>query len=324
MLCTVIWDVYRSDERRDVLSAMQTLFRLGGADWSRKGVYAYWDPEIHELLYVGLATDLADRFAQHNGLIAHGGGNKFELIDAWFAGHETLGTTLLLQAAAVELLDVLYGLSPTLGVEASSISQIAEGQLIELHRLERGRRPPWNKVGGSTLGAEWARPSGRSVIRLLSAAEDSLFVARRTLRSLVSDGDAMRFEAVVHAARMRALMDEHEVTTASDIDSPALVEEITRFLMLRDGKLVDDLGDLDVNIRTWVEHLADMALVEEEQQRVLRELRELAAAAALEEDQSALAFIARMVDVGTDPETAQAASRLLRNGYLDQAPELLR
>jgi len=321
MLCTVVWDVYRRHERREVFDAIETL--LGRRkDWSRKGVYAYWDPETRELLYVGLATDLADRFAQHNGLVAHGGGNKARLIDAWFEAHEFLGTTLLLQAAAVAVLDVLYGLSPTLGVESSSLSRIAEGQLIELHRLEYGHRPPWNNVGGSVVGAEWARPSGRPMIRLLSAAEDSLFVARTTLRKLAADEDVLRFEAVVHAARMRALMAEHEITAAANVDSQALVEEITRFLMLRDGKLVDDLGALDSSIRAWVEHLADATVVEEEHLRLQSDLRELAAAVSLEHDQAALAFVGSLLHAGTDPTITQDAQEMLRSGYLERMPDL--
>jgi hypothetical protein len=52
MLCTVIWDVYRDDERRDVWAALQDLLPEHSPDWSRKGVYAYWDPGSRELLRV--------------------------------------------------------------------------------------------------------------------------------------------------------------------------------------------------------------------------------------------------------------------------------
>ena len=204
MLCTVIWDVYGNDERREIWEATRRLLPEHSRDWSRKGVYGYWDPDTRELLYVGLASNLPERFAQHNRLVTHSGGNKADAIDGWFSSHDRLGLTLLVQAAAVQILDMLFQLSPTLGVESSEISRIAEGQLIELHRLETERWPVWNSVGGSTRGAEWATPRGRSMIRLLSAADRSLFVARRTLRDLVTDKQSSRLEALVHCARMRA------------------------------------------------------------------------------------------------------------------------
>ena len=101
MLCTVIWDIYRSDERAQVWEALQSLLAEDSPDWSRKGVYGYWDPETRELLYLGLADNLAGRFAQHNGLVPHSGGNKSRQIEAWFEEHEQLGLTTMIQAAAV-------------------------------------------------------------------------------------------------------------------------------------------------------------------------------------------------------------------------------
>ena len=58
MLCTVIWDVYRDAERRDVWQAIRDLIPQHSADWSQKGIYAYWEPDTNELLYVGLAASL--------------------------------------------------------------------------------------------------------------------------------------------------------------------------------------------------------------------------------------------------------------------------
>ncbi len=117
-------------------------------------------------------------------------------------------------------------------------------------------------------------------------------------------------------------MAEHEVAASEDVDSQALVEEIARFLMLRDGKLVDDLGNLDASIRRWVEQLADATFLEAEQVRIQGDLHELVGVASLEEDQAALSFVARLIGPGTDPATTQDAQEIVRSGYLDQAPEL--
>jgi hypothetical protein len=67
----------------------------------------------------------------------------------------------------------------------------------------------------------------------LSAFDSSLFVARRTLRDLVADHQARRLEALVHAARMQALMESHQLDDY-DIDPKEVTAKIERFLMLRE------------------------------------------------------------------------------------------
>ena len=94
MLCTVIHDAYTADEQSEVHEALSTLLSAGQPDWSAKGVYAYWDRAGHDILYLGLASDLPSRFAQHNGLVNHGGGNKAKEIRDYFSGHERLGFTM--------------------------------------------------------------------------------------------------------------------------------------------------------------------------------------------------------------------------------------
>jgi hypothetical protein len=269
-----------------------------------------------------LATNLPERFAQHNGLVTHSGGNKLNAIESWFVAHERLGFTLLLQAAAVEILDVLYQLSLTLGAESAGITRIAEGQLIELHRLEHGHRPPWNSVGGSALGARWATPSGRPVIRLLSAADSSLFVARRTLRDLVADHRARRLEALVHGARMRALMESHQLDDY-DVDPQEVTEKIERFLMLRDGKLIDDLNCTDAQIRNWVRRLADRVAQAADREQILQQIDDLAGGAAIgEEDHQAMVFIRHLLLNDGDNETAEIALEVLNTRYLEEEPQL--
>jgi len=228
MLCTLIWDTYTDADRLGVLAAMRRLLPRNSRDWSRKGVYAFWDPDTRELLYVGLASNIPQRFAQHNGLIAHSGGNKSNQINQWFSAHGRLGVTLLIQGAAIQILEDVHRMDWMLGADAKGLTQIAEGQLIELHKQEYGRWPPWNGVGGSIQGSEWARPSERSVIKLLSAADESLFVARRTLRDLVEDKRALQIEALLHAARMDAQRKLHGMDFDFGNDQQENVEKIMR------------------------------------------------------------------------------------------------
>ncbi len=214
MLCTVIWDAYTYDERKSVWAALKSLLPEGSPDWSRKGVYGYWDPATKKLQYLGLATNLPLRFAQHNGLVSHSGGNKHEQIEAWFSEHPRLGVTTMIQAAAVGLLDQINELSLTMGARSDDIIALGEGQLIELHRKETGSWPPWNGVGGLTRGRDLAVDSGASLIPILAAERDSLFVARRSLRDLAHDRQARVWEATLHSARMRAVMEAHEIRGA--------------------------------------------------------------------------------------------------------------
>jgi hypothetical protein len=256
MLCTVIWDIYCIDERAQVWEALQSLLPEDSPDWSRKGVYGYWDPDTREMLYLGLANNLPERFAQHNGLVPHSGGNKSKQIEAWFEGHEQLGLTTMIQAAAVGLLDLMHEISPSLGAEASEIITLGEGQLIELHRRETGARPRWNKVGGSKHGAELAVENAHSLIPILSAARDSLFVARRSLRDLTADQRALTWEATIHCARMRAVLDAHDIH-GLPTEGPNISKRIEQLLLVQAGHLVDDLSPSDADIMEWLRRIED-------------------------------------------------------------------
>lgn len=327
MLCTVMWDVYQDGERNELWRAIGSIIPRGSPDWSRKGIYAYWDPDSHELLYVGLATDLMTRFAQHNRLVRHAGGNKAEKIDEWFGNHRRLGFTLLVQAAAVEVLDHARSIDPLMGVESSQIARIAEGQLLELHRRVHGRWPVWNGVGGSVKGAEWARESDRSVIRLLSAQDESLFVARRTIQELASDEMSLRAEALVHGARMRALLDLHNpdvlnpftsgVSGGPQVSGEPLVEQIMRFLMLAEGKLIDDLSPADEAIRAWVVRFSDAAAMNAVRDQYLAGVRDLRRQAKDPRDREMATFNEFLLSADVDIEVARDAAEVLAAGYLD-------
>jgi hypothetical protein len=86
-LGTVVRDVYESDDRQTMYEALELLTR--GNDWSRSGVYCFWNPTKCEALYIGLASTLPARFGQHNSLRGSRPrkGNKGKEIDAWFGEH---------------------------------------------------------------------------------------------------------------------------------------------------------------------------------------------------------------------------------------------
>ena len=320
MLCTVVWETYTNDERREVHEALKALLPRDRPDWSRKGIYAYWDPDGRTLLYVGLARDLPTRFAQHNGVVSHKGGNKQAQIDGWFSAHPRLGVTTMLQSAAVELMRMIYAINPLHGINPDELIKLAEGQLIELARKETGEWPPWNRTGGAGRGARLARSTERSFIPLLSAARDSLFVARRSLRDLVGDDDAWRYEVALHTARMRAVMESHDIVGLPP-PGPGVSHRIKQLLLVRSGHLVDDLAPSDTHLMEWLRRLQD-GRADLERQATLVAAGELQPLIVWPEDQQVNRLIRGMLAEGDLRDEAHVVDELMDCGYLMQAPHL--
>lgn len=320
MLCTVVVDAYRDQERRSIHRALDVLLPEHSPDWSRLGVYAYWNRDTHELLYVGLASDLPTRFAQHNGLVSHGGGNKRKQIDEYFRENEYLGFTIVIQAAAVAILAILNALDPTFGAQPEDIISIAEGQLIQMHKLRHGKRPSWNGVGGSVLGQRWSRESSAPLLDILSGRSQSLFVARHTLRRLAENETARRYEAAIHTARMRAVVDGHQLTGWPS-NAPDPIGWIRQVLMVTAGHLLDDLSPSDDLIRSWLSRLSDQEANKRESMEQRLQLRELDGPRMSGEHEVIMRLLDGIFAEGIPPEDAQTIRELLTHGYLDDEPE---
>ena len=323
VLCTVVWDSYGWDERKLVWQALQSLLLGEESDWSRKGLYVYWDPQTREMLYTGLARDLAERFAQHNGLVRHSGGNKLPSITEWFSQHPRIGFSVLLQAAGVQVLDTISEMSLTLGARSDDIIRAAEGQVIELHRLERGSRPRWNDVGGAIRGREWAVDSGRSLIRVLTSETDSLFVARATVRDLADDDVARGHEVTIHGGRIHALMASHELGNLPENPRDAS-HFILKSFMLRNGHLIDDLSVSDSQIIDRLRQIEDGRVLAE--YRLMRERLEQMAPEVGPDSDRDVALMLYMTAIRAEldhPTQAASVTDLFRSGYLSRAPSLV-
>lgn len=201
ILATIVLDAYRQTEAAELRAALKSLLPKAGPHWSRTGLYCYFDPLTHEILYLGLAKDLQARFAQHNALVGKDArGNKRQEIANYFAESELLGFSIYVQSAAVELLEIM-------GLEtAAQIVGFGEGQLLRSHVQAFGAVPRWNKIEGLRDGAEEAGPLTPQHFTLLSGKHDSLFVARRTIRGLDDDYSADFMEQTLHGARLNALL----------------------------------------------------------------------------------------------------------------------
>jgi len=238
-LATVIREAYRQGEARDVWQALRQLLPVDSTDWSPTGVYCFWDPDSREALYVGLAKNLANRFAQHNSLVSHPDtGNKRRKIAEWFQHHDRLGYSIVVQSAAVVILEA-FGLET-----AGEIAGLGEGQLIEAYSRQYGKRPPWNRISGSIAGASHAGPLTGGYFDLLTGRVSNLFVARRSLRQLAEEPESVDHEMTLHGARMHALE-----------------EGFFRGQGVGDNEIVQWLKELLVNRRWGDDPLRHLALV---------------------------------------------------------------
>ena len=82
MFGTVIIDAYRENEKQQMADAIDDLCCPNdNYGWASAGIYCFWDYYTHEVLYIGLAGDLAERFMQHNGLLHVESGSKEKQIN---------------------------------------------------------------------------------------------------------------------------------------------------------------------------------------------------------------------------------------------------
>jgi hypothetical protein len=216
MLSTCIRDVFRTDERSAITAALDELCApTDSYGWASAGIYCFWNPDTHEALYIGLAVDLATRFKQHTGLTSCPTHScKREMIDQYFGTHDRLGYSILVQTPldqpifAANRGQLPDDLTPDLeeSIELVEVGRdrikLSEGALIEACVKNLGKRPPWNRIGGSKEGQEVSLLQHFNFIRWLVADIDEPFVARSTLREIAADPELEGIEEVLHAARM--------------------------------------------------------------------------------------------------------------------------
>jgi hypothetical protein len=219
---TFILESYRWDERRAVANALEEIASSRDAyGFASGGVYCFWRLDPREVLYIGRAGDLAERFAQHNALRGMRRGSKHERIVAHFEQETELGFTVLVRAPNSQTLvgrlrrqvesdfgefedEELLMLADDDEVGNEEIAH-AEGIAIRSYLLAHGSHPPWNRIGGelSQWGTSMGRPDDSGA--LMTGTTDMLLQARRTIRQLARDATATQFECVLQLARGRAV-----------------------------------------------------------------------------------------------------------------------
>jgi hypothetical protein len=271
MFGTVLRDVYRAHEKAALRAALDDLCSpTDDILWSSTGLYAYFDPYHREaesqhsqLLYVGLASDIADRFARHNGLQGRGTrGSKRKQIDEWFQGHEFLGVAILPQSplAQIDTYRERAALSRTLkrpkkmltsnpGDGQTSI-ELLEGQLIEAHRRRTGTKPPWNDIGGSVAGqAQAEHGTAAQLLSMIDGRVDSLMCARWPIRCLSRNPSYGFFESdILHTARMNAI-----ASTSLGATDASIAEQLQQL----------ETSTLYYGIRSQIRHMLSVGYLQE-------------------------------------------------------------
>lgn len=221
MLATWIRDVYGNGDRTEMRAAIDEIASpLDSYGFASAGVYVFFDPIGSDVLYIGLARDLAQRFAQHNGLVSMPlSGCKRAQLEEWFKQHNSLGYAIFAQSCidqvpvsrrAATMRAEYYDEEDDAfwGFDESGLEDIKanEGVLIAAYVQRHGKLPPWNKIGGAIHSRERATSAICAQLDLATGLVDSLFLARKTIRELSSDPTAVSYEEALHAGRQWSVM----------------------------------------------------------------------------------------------------------------------
>ncbi|MWC31360.1 GIY-YIG nuclease family protein [Paenibacillus sp. MMS18-CY102] len=219
MFGTIIMDAYSKEEINQISFALDDLCAATDSyGWASSGIYCFWDYYTNEVLYIGLAVDLTERFKQHNGLLSIDPAScKFENILEYFRANEKLGFTIFVQSPlsqAVTRNNIYkwFGYDPDQFqikdfTKDGSRDQlkVIEGILIETYRLNNGKLPPWNAVSGNVFGQRSARKENYEIVKCFTSIEPSPLTSRYSLRELSDNPVHEGYENFLHGARILML-----------------------------------------------------------------------------------------------------------------------
>lgn len=169
MLATIMLDTFTKPEAQEIAAALDMLCSPHDHyAFSSAAIYAFWSVRERELLYIGLAKDVAQRFRQHLGLIACDPNCcKVQQIADYFSSKERIGYSIIVQSTMCspltaedeqvirEALDDDAGTVDVSDIfEAEENIAIAEGMLIELFEQFGDRLPKWNRVRSTQRGRQ--------------------------------------------------------------------------------------------------------------------------------------------------------------------------
>jgi len=219
MHATIVQNAYRQNEVQDIVRYLEELCSPNDSfGWASAGIYSFWNYETREVLYIGLAVDLADRFKQHNGLkTMDANGCKFEKIQEYFTVNEKLGYSVFLQSSNSQPVtrknistwfkhDLSKNIKDFADEQPKRDLRQIEGILIEAFRMKHGRLPLWNNMGGSLIGQRNATEGNYDIVFDFSHQRNSPLVSRSTLKELCENDMYELYESgFLHGVRQLML-----------------------------------------------------------------------------------------------------------------------
>ena len=219
MFGTVIIDAYTEDEKEEIAFALDDLCSPCDAyGWSSAGIYCFWDYYTKEVLYIGLAADLCDRFKQHNGINKVDDNScKYKQITEYFRKKEKIGYSIFVQSPLSQpithrneqqykmMLGDKFSKENYAGKEGQSHIKQVEGILIEAFKKVNGNYPKWNRMGGSIYGQNVATVGNYEIVKAFNDFKSNPLVSKCSLRELSENPTYERYENHLHAIRISML-----------------------------------------------------------------------------------------------------------------------
>ncbi|MDP0490804.1 MAG: hypothetical protein Q7Q71_07135 [Verrucomicrobiota bacterium JB023] len=231
MLATVIVDTYSAGKAEFLADALEEVASAkDNYGWSSSGVYCFWDPSTREILYIGLAVDLATRFRQHNDLVdCPPTCCKRSKIEDFFKTNALLGYSVLVQSTLsqaacsrwekanpekLESLRKRYELvdreeaKRLLNADVDQEIRTYEGALIEAFEVCTGAIPQWNKINGANIRfTEEQLRTATYLLKSFIAGHDWMdpLAAHVRLRDLFANAMFQGYEELLHGVRLLVL-----------------------------------------------------------------------------------------------------------------------
>ncbi|MDM5351949.1 GIY-YIG nuclease family protein [Lysinibacillus sphaericus] len=219
MFGTIIQDAYTKSQTKNIVAALDELCNPNDSyGWASAGIYTFWNYYSRELLYIGLAVDLTERFQQHNGLIrVSEKGCKINEINQYFKEYDKLGYSVFVQSPLSQPVinkniykwhkfdPQKFGIKDFTYEQSKQDLRVVEGILIEAYRRRYGKYPPWNRMGGSREGQKRTTVGNYNIVDNMTSNNPSILNARYSLRELAANPTYERYENFLHGVRMMML-----------------------------------------------------------------------------------------------------------------------
>jgi hypothetical protein len=180
MLATIILDTFQKTEITDIANALDDICSPNdNYGFASAAIYCFWSIDPRDILYIGLAKNVAERFRQHTGLISCDPNCcKRIQIEEYFNLNNRIGYSIIVQSTLEQPFmgnrdnvtddDVLAAID---AVEGEENIAFGEGLLIKLYEDIASKKPRWNKVHGATRAHDARSISQSNLGAKIRAAE---------------------------------------------------------------------------------------------------------------------------------------------------------